>query len=135
IGCHLFSFVNKNDVLKEATQGATFLLNSPYGPDEVWDQLPRQVQEQIIEKEIDFWVVDGYRVASDAGLGRRISTVMQTCFFAIAGMLPKDEAIKKIKEAIHRTFIRKGEKIVEMNYAAVDGALANLHRVVVPGQV
>lgn len=134
IGCHLFSFINKNDVLKEAAQGATFLLNSPYGPDEVWDQLPRPVQEQIIDKDIEFWVVDGYRVASEAGLGRRISTVMQTCFFAIAGMLPKDEAIKKIKEAIHRTFIRKGEKIVEMNYAAVDGALANLHRVDVPGQ-
>jgi len=135
IGCHLFSFVSRNDVLKEASQGATFLLNSPYGPDEVWDELPRPVQAQIIDKDIDFWVVDGYRVANEAGLGRRISTVMQTCFFAISEMLPKDEAIAKIKDAIHRTFIRKGEKIVEMNYAAVDGALANLHRVDVPKQV
>jgi pyruvate-ferredoxin/flavodoxin oxidoreductase len=135
IGCHLFSFVNRNDLLQEAAQGATFLLNSPYGPDEVWDQLPREMQAQIIDKELKFWVVDAYRVAKEAGLGRRISTVMQTCFFAISDMLPTEQAILKIKEAIHRTFIRKGENVVKMNYAAVDGALANLHRVDVPNRV
>ena len=135
IGCHLFSFVEKNDLLKEAATGATFLLNSPYGPDEVWDQLPREVQQDIVDKQIKFWVIDAYSVAKNAGLGRRISTVMQTCFFAISEMLPREQAIQKIKEAIHRTFIRKGENVVQMNYAAVDGALDNLFQVDVPGQV
>ena len=135
IACHLFSFLKKNDVLKEAAQGATFLLNSPYGPDEVWDELPREVQSEIIEKELDFYVIDGYRVARESGLGRRISTVMQTCFFAIADILPRDEAIEKIKQAIHKTFIRKGQKIVDQNFAAVEQALTHLHKVDVPRQV
>jgi pyruvate-ferredoxin/flavodoxin oxidoreductase len=135
IGCHLFSFLLKNDVLKEAAQGATFLLNSPYGPEEVWDRLPRSVQKEIIEKDLSFYVIDGYHVAKESGLGRRISTVMQTCFFAIADILPRDQAIEKIKQAIHKTFIKKGQNVVDMNFAAVDRTLENLHKVDVPSQV
>ncbi|HSG66772.1 MAG TPA: pyruvate:ferredoxin (flavodoxin) oxidoreductase [Gammaproteobacteria bacterium] len=135
VACHLFSYLAKNDVLEFAKRGATFLINSTYGSDEVWDRLPREVQREIIERELKLYTIDAYKVAGDAGLGRRISTIMQTCFFAISGVLPKDEAIAKIKEKIHKTFHRKGEKIVEMNYAAVDMALANLHRVVVPKKI
>ena len=135
IGCHLFSFLLKNHVLKEAAQGATFLLNSPYGPEEVWSRLPRSVQAEIIEKELAFYVIDGYGVAKESGLGRRISTVMQTCFFAIAEILPRDEAIDKIKQAIHKTFIKKGQDIIDMNFAAVERTLENLHRVDVPSEV
>jgi len=135
VACHLFSYLSQSDVLEFARKGATFLINTTYGPDEVWDRLPRQVQREIIEREIKLYVIDGYEVAGEAGLGRRTSTVMQTCFFAISGVLPKDEAIAKIKEKIHKTFIRKGEKVVEMNYKAVDMALANLHRVVVPQKI
>lgn len=135
VACHLFSYLEKNDVLEFAADGGTFLLNSTYGKDEVWDRLPREVQRTIIEKRLKLYVIDGYKVAEDAGLGRRISTVMQTCFFAISGILPRDEAIAKIKTAIHKTFIRKGEKIVEMNYLAVDSTLAHLHKVVVPQKI
>jgi len=135
VACHLFSYLDKNDVLQYAADGATFLLNSTYGADEVWDKLPREVQRQVIEKRLKLYVIDGYKVAEDAGLGRKSSTVMQTCFFAISGILPRDEAIEKIKQAIHKTFIRKGQKIVDMNYAAVDSALANLHQVSVPQKI
>ncbi|MGI9257434.1 MAG: pyruvate:ferredoxin (flavodoxin) oxidoreductase [Gammaproteobacteria bacterium] len=135
VSCHLFSFLNKNHVLEKAAHGATFLLNSPYGPEEVWDRLPKSVQAEIIEKELIFYVIDGYRVAKDSGLGRRISTVMQTCFFAIAEILPRDEAIEKIKQAVHDTFIRKGQEVVDKNFQAIDNALSNLHRVDVPKEV
>ena len=135
VACHLFSDLSKNDVLEFAADGATFLVNSTHGPEEIWDQLPREVQREIIEKKLKFFTIDGYKVAGDAGLGRRISTVMQTCFFAISGVLSKEEAIAKIKEKIHKTFIQKGEKVVEMNYKAVDMALANLHRVTVPQKI
>jgi pyruvate-ferredoxin/flavodoxin oxidoreductase len=135
VACHLFSYLEKNDVLEHAADGATFLLNSSYESDEVWDHLPREVQREIIEKNIKLYVIDGYKVAEQAGLGRRSSTVMQTCFFAISGILPRDEAIAKIKQAIHKTFIRKGEKVVEMNYAAVDMTLAHLHQVAVPKKI
>ena len=135
ISCHLFSFLLKNHVLKEAAHGATFLLNSPYGPEEVWSRLPQSVQAEIIEKNLKFYVIDAYQVAKDNGLGRRISTVMQTCFFAIADVLPREEAIDKIKQAIHKTFIKKGQEIVDQNYQAVDNALKNLHEVEVPSQV
>ena len=97
VACHLFSYLDKNDVLQYAADGATFLLNSTYGADEVWDKLPREVQRQVIEKRLKLYVIDGYKVAEDAGLGRKSSTVMQTCFFAISGILPRDEAIEKIK--------------------------------------
>jgi pyruvate-ferredoxin/flavodoxin oxidoreductase len=135
VACHLFSYLEKMDILEHARDGATFLMNTTYGPNEVWDRLPRDVQREVIEKRLKVYVIDGYKVAGEAGLGRRTSTVMQTCFFAISGVLPKDEAIAKIKEKIHKTFIRKGEKIVEMNYKAVDMALANLHQVSVPQKI
>jgi pyruvate-ferredoxin/flavodoxin oxidoreductase len=135
VACHLFSYLSQNDVLEFAADGATFLVNSTYGPEEVWDKLPREAQRDIIEKQIKFYTIDGYMVAGDAGLGRLISTVMQTCFFALSGVLPKEEAIAKIKEKIHKTFNKKGEKVVEMNNKAVDMALANLHRVTVPQKI
>jgi len=132
IACHLFSYLLQNDVLEFAADGATVLVNSTFGPEEVWDQLPREAQLSIIEKQLKFYTIDGYKVAGDAGLGRRNSTVMQTCFFAISGVLPKEEAVAKIKEKIHNSFIKKGKDIVDMNYKAVDMALENLHRVTVP---
>ena len=135
VACHLFSYLAKNDVLEYAAPGATFLLNSTYDRDEVWDRLPREVQREIIEKSLKFYVIDAYKVADEAGLGRLISAVMQTCFFAISGVLPREEAIRKIKEAIQKTFARKGQKVVDMNNAAVDMSLANLHRVAVPQKI
>jgi len=132
IGCHQFNFLEKTDVLKHAVPGATFLLNSPYGPDEVWDKLPKPVQEQIIQKNIDFHVIDAYKVAEDAGLGSRMNTILQTCFFAMCGVIPRDDAIRKIKEAIKKTYGKRGEKVVEMNYLAVDKAIENLHKIEVP---
>ena len=132
IGCHQFVFVESFDVLAPAAKGGTFLLNSPYPAEETWDRLPRKIQERIIEKQLKFYVIDAYKVADDAGLGGRINTVMQTCFFALAGVLPKDEAIAKIKEAIKKTYGRRGEKVVAMNYNAVDQSLANMHQIKVP---
>jgi len=135
VACHQFSFLERFDVLRKAQPGATFLLNSPYDKDEVWDHLPRTVQKQIIEKKLRFFVIDGYKVAREAGMGGRINTVMQTCFFAISGILPRDEAIKAIKEAIEKTYGKRGRAIVEMNFKAVDNALENLHEVTVPKEV
>ena len=132
IACHQFVFVEQIDMLRYAQEGGTFLLNSPFGPDEVWDRLPRQVQEQIIRKKLRFYVIDAYRVAREAGIGNRINTVMQTCFFAISGILPKEEAIRKIKAAIEKTYGRKGRDIVKMNFTAVDATLSHLHEVKVP---
>jgi pyruvate-ferredoxin/flavodoxin oxidoreductase len=132
IGCHQFVFLEKFDVLANAKKGATFLLNSTYNPEEVWDKMPRSVQESIIEKDLKFYVIDAYHVAKEVGLGARINTIMQTCFFAISGILPKEEAIAAIKDSIQKTYGKRGEKIVELNYRAVDQALANLHRVEVP---
>ena len=135
IACHQSIFLEKYDMLKYAAPRATFLLNSPYGPDEVWDMLPRQVQKDIIEKQISFWVIDAYTVARDTGMGVRINTIMQTCFFAISGVLPRDEAIQKIKDAIRKTYGAKGEDVVKKNFEAVDQTLENLHQVEVPGEV
>jgi pyruvate-ferredoxin/flavodoxin oxidoreductase len=135
IGCHQFVFLEKYDILKYAVEGATFLLNSPYGPDEVWDKMPRPVQQQIIDKKIKFYTIDAYSVAKDSGMGGRINSVMQTCFFAISGVLPRDEAIQRIKDAIQATYGVKGDEIVQMNYRAVDATLENLHEVKVPSQV
>jgi pyruvate-ferredoxin/flavodoxin oxidoreductase len=135
IGCHQFNFLEKTDVLYNAVEGATFLLNSPYGPDEVWDKLPRRVQEQIIEKQTPFYVIDAAKVALDSGMGNRTNTIMQTCFFAISGVLPRDQAIEKIKNSIKKTYMKKGEEVVRKNFEAVDNTLANLHRVEVPGSV
>ena len=135
IGCHQQVFLDKLDVLACAAPGATFLLNSQAGPDEVWDTLNRQVQQQIIDKKLKLFIIDGYKVAAETGMGARINTIMQTCFFAISGVLPQEEAIAKIKEAIQKTYGKRGEKVVDMNFAAVDQAVANLHEVTIPDKV
>ncbi len=136
VACHQFQFLERIDMLSIAEPGATFLLNSPFGPDEVWDRLPAEVQEEIIGKKLKFFVVDAYTVAREAKMGVRINTVMQTCFFKLAEVLPVDEAIKEIKDAIQETYGKKGGgTIVERNFAAVDGALAALHEVKVPEKV
>ena len=132
VACHQFNFLERFDMLKLAAPGATFLLNSPFGPDEVWDQLPRQVQQNIIDKELKFYVVDGFEVAGKTGMGRRINTIMQTCFFALAGVLPTEKAIDAIKQAITDTYGKRGEAVVAQNNAAVDEALSHLHQVNVP---
>jgi len=136
VACHQFQFLEKFEMLSMAEPGATFLLNSPYGPDEIWDELPVEVQEQIIRKKLKFYVVDAYHVAREAKMGVRINTVMQTCFFKLAGVLPADEAIAQIKDAIQKTYGKKGGgTIVQRNFAAVDGALDALHEVKVPDRV
>ncbi len=132
VACHEFERLERTDVLKVAARGATFLLNSPYGPDEVWEHIPVEAQETIIEKELRFFVVDGYKIAKEAGLGTRINTVLQTCFFALADVLPEDGAIEAIKDSIRRTYGKRGESVMQRNFAAVDAALANLHEVQIP---
>ena len=135
VACHQTHFLERIDVLDVADEGATFLLNSPYGPDEVWGHLPLEVQQQIIEKRLRFFVVDGHRVAREAGLAGRINTVLQTCFFALSGILPRDEAVAAIKDGIEKAYGERGREILERNFAAVDGALEALHEVVVPDRV
>jgi len=135
IGCHQFNFLEKTDVLGKAAEGATFLLNSPFGPDEVWQKLPRKVQEEIIDKKLKFYVINGAQVARDTGMGARTNTIMQTCFFAISGVLPKDKAIEKIKKSIEKTYGVKGEEVVRKNFEAVDHTVANLHEVEVLAKV
>ncbi len=135
VACHQFTFLERFDVLSAAEPGAVFLLNSPFGPNEVWEHLPRTVQKQIIEKKLKFYVIDGYAVAKEAGMGGRINTVMQTCFFAISGVLPRDQAIAAIKRSIEKTYGKRGEAVVQKNFAAVDMTLANLHEVKVPDRV
>jgi pyruvate-ferredoxin/flavodoxin oxidoreductase len=135
VACHQFNFLKKIDVLKVAEPGATFLLNSPFGPDEIWDQLPREIQQQIIEKGLKFYVIDALKVAREAEMGVRINTIMQTCFFALAEVLPREQAIEQIKQAIRKTYGKRGESILRRNFGAVDAALANLHEVSVPTKV
>ncbi len=132
VGCHQPVFIERYDMLDQAAEGGVFLLNSPAGPDRVWDTLPRRLQMQIIEKRLEFYVIDAYSVAHEAGIGRRINTVMQTCFFAISGILPRDQAIAAIKEAVEKTYGRKGRRLAELNFRAIDMALAYLHKVRVP---
>ncbi len=134
VACHNFSFLERMDILAAAAPGAVFLLNSPYGPDEVWQHLPRKTQETILARKLQFYVIDGYSVARDANMGNRINTIMQTCFFAISGVLPRDEAIIQIKQAIKKTYGKRGDVVLQ-NYAAVDAALAHLHRVTLPARV
>lgn len=134
VACHQFVFLEKYDMLKYAKENAVFLLNSPYSKDEIWDKLPRKVQQQIIDKKLQFYVIDGYKVAKEAGMGSRVNTIMQTCFFAISGVLPKDEAIKAIKKSIEKTYGRKGEDVVKKNFEAVDKTLANLYKVDYPNE-
>jgi pyruvate-ferredoxin/flavodoxin oxidoreductase len=132
VACHQFSFLERQDVLAQVKPGGVFLLNAPYPPEAVWDHLPREVQQTIQDRKLSLYVIDAYRVAKDAGMGGRINSVMQTCFFAISGVLPPDEAVAKIKETIQKTYGKKGEEVVRRNFAAVDQTLANLHRVAIP---
>lgn len=135
VACHQSIFLEKYDILATARKNGTLLLNTPYGPDEVWEHLPEQVQRDIIEKNLDFYVIDGYKVAREAGMGPRVNTVMQVCFFAISNVLPREDAIKEIKYAIRKTYGNKGENIVNMNLAAVDQTLDNLFKVQVPATI
>ncbi len=135
VACHQWFFLEKYDVLRNAIPGATFLLNSIYGPDEVWDKLPRHIQKQLIDKKIKLYIIDGYKVAQEAGMGGRVNTIMQTCFFAISGVLPRDKAIEAIKNSIKKTYGRKGDLVVQQNFAAVDKTLENLFEVKVPTAV
>ena len=132
VACHNFSFLEKINVLEAAMPGAVFLLNSPYPAAEVWDKLPLPVQQEMLRKKIEFYVIDGYKVARDAGMGTRINTIMQTCFFAISGVLPREEAIAQIKKSIQKTYGKRGEAVVQKNFAAVDHALAHLEKVELP---
>ena len=132
VACHQFSFLEKYDMLKYAKPGSVFLLNSMYDKDEVWEHLPIEVQTGLIEKKLKFYIIDAYDVAEKTKMGVRINTIMQTCFFAISGVLPKDEAIKEIKKYIKKTYGKRGEAVVQQNFAAVDSSLENLHQVDVP---
>jgi pyruvate-ferredoxin/flavodoxin oxidoreductase len=135
VACHQFNFLERFDVLRFAMQGGVFLLNSLYGPDEVWDYLPREVQEVILKKKLRFFVINAYEVAKNTGMGVRINTIMQTCFFAISGVLPRDEAIAEIKKSIKKTYWKRGEAVINQNFEAVDQTLANLFEVKVPDKI
>ncbi|MGA7912065.1 MAG: pyruvate:ferredoxin (flavodoxin) oxidoreductase [Candidatus Dormiibacterota bacterium] len=135
VGCHQFGFLEKVDVLELAATGATFLLNSPHRAGQVWDQIPVEVQQQIIAKRLRFFVIDATRVAREAGLPGRVNTILQACFFSLAGVLPQDQAIAAIKAAIQHTYAKRGVTVLERNFAAVDLALAELHEVEVPKTV
>ncbi len=132
IACHQASLLDRIDILRLAVPGGTFLLNTPYGPDEVWDHLPRSLQTQMLEKHLRFFVIDASKVARDAGLGGRVNTVLQTCFFAISGVLPPDEAIQRIKHSIEKSYASRGADVVRRNFAAVDHALEGLSEVPLP---
>ena len=132
IACHKFNLIDKIEVLKTAAKGAVFLLNSPYSTEEVWDKLPRPAQQSMLDLSIRFYVIDASHVAREAGMGKRINTVMQVCFFALSGVLPRDEAISQIKQAIEKTYRAKGQAVVDQNFAAVDAALDHLHEVKIP---
>jgi pyruvate-ferredoxin/flavodoxin oxidoreductase len=132
VACHQFNFLEKMAVLEVAQEGATFLLNSPYGADEVWEKVPLETQQTIIDKNITFYVVDGVKVAREVGLGGRINTVLQTCFFSLAGILPAEDAIREIKEAIEKSYGKFGQSVLDRNFAAVDAAVAALEKVEIP---
>jgi pyruvate-ferredoxin/flavodoxin oxidoreductase len=132
VGCHQYAFLERYDVLECAAPGGVFLLNSPHGPDDVWDELPFEIQREIVQKRLRFYVIDAYAVAKAAGLGNRINTIMQTCFFAISGVLPRDQAIAHIKGAIEKSYKKRGAAVVQKNFEAVEATLAHLHEVSVP---
>jgi pyruvate-ferredoxin/flavodoxin oxidoreductase len=132
IACHQWELLARLDVLENAAQDATVLINSPYGPAEVWEQLPSKVRKQILERNLKVFVIDATSIAAAAGMGKRVNTVLQACFFALANVLPREKAIKAIKDAIKKTYSSKGEEVVKSNFAAVDSALAGLHEVTVP---
>ncbi len=135
IACHQYNFIEKYDILAKAKKGGTFLLNSPYSNEEIWDKLPKLMQEEIIEKKLNFYVVDASKVAQEAKLGKRTNTVLQTCFFAISGVIPREEAIQKIKDAIVKSYSHKGDAVIQMNFNAVDKSLENLQEVNYPKEV
>jgi pyruvate-ferredoxin/flavodoxin oxidoreductase len=135
VACHQFTFLERVDMLKYAKPGGVFLLNSLYGPDEVWDNLPVEVQRDIIEKKLKFYVINGYDVAEKTGMGGRMNTIMQTAFFAISGVLPREQAIEEIKHSIEKTYGKRGEAVVKKNFEAVDATLSELHEVKVPARV
>jgi pyruvate-ferredoxin/flavodoxin oxidoreductase len=134
IACHQFDQINRIEILRDAADGAVFLLDSPYSADEVWNHLPQPVQQTIIDRNISFYVIDATRVAREAGMGKRTNTVMQACFFALSGVLPREEAIQQIKKAIEKTYKSKGQDVVDQNFVAVDAALDHLHEVTVPAR-
>src|SRR5581483_6990498 len=129
LACHQDNVLDRLDVLAAAARAATLLLYSTYGREEVWDHLPIETQRAIVEKELRFYVIDAQRIADEVGLGTRINTILQTCFFALAGVLDREEAIARIKHAIEKSYGKRGQAVLEMNYAAVDRALAELHEV------
>jgi len=135
IACHQFNFTEKVEMLSFIKEGGTFLLNSPFPKDEVWSQLPGSVQQEIISKKLAFYIIDANTVAKDTGMNGRINTIMQTCYFALSGVLPKAEAIEQIKHAIEKTYSKKGKAVVEKNFEAVDATLENLFEVTVPETV
>jgi len=132
--CHQFNFLEKYEMVEPLAEGGTFLLNSPYGPDDVWERLPAEVQQGILDKKVRFYVIDALKVARDTGMGVRINTIMQTCFFAISGVLPREDAITHIKKSIEKTYARKGQEVVNKNFAAVDHTLAHLYEVKTAGR-
>jgi pyruvate-ferredoxin/flavodoxin oxidoreductase len=135
VACHQFEFIDKIDVLEHAAPGAVFLLNAPGEAADVWDRLPREMQQQMIEKQIRFFAIDAYALAKQVGMGGRINTIMQTCFFGISGILPKDEAIAHIKKSIEKTYGKRGPEVVKRNCEVVDLALAHLHEIPVPTSI
>src|SRR5207302_2210958 len=135
VACHQWIFLERYDMLSSLVDGGVFLLSSPFGKDEVWEHLPREVQSQLIAKKARFYVIDAYQVARDTGMGSRMNTIMQVCFFAISKVLPRDEAIEAIRESIRHTYGRKGEDIVQKNMQAVDDTIAHLFEVKVPEKV
>src|SRR4030095_13503013 len=135
VACHQFEFIDKIYVLEHAAPGAVFLLNAPGDAAEVWDRLPREMQQQMIEKQIRFFSIDAYALAKQVGMGGRINTIMQTCFFGISGILPKDEAIAHIKKSIEKTYGKRGPEVVKRNCEVVDLALAELHEIPLPAAV
>jgi len=134
VACHQPVFIDRYELLVHAAPDGVFLLNTPAKPDQVWETLPQTLRAQILEKRLQLWVIDAYAVAAEAGMGRRINTIMQTCFFAISGILPKDEAIAAIKTAVDKTYGKKSKRLVELNYKAIDTTLAELHQVTIPAQ-
>ena len=135
VGCHQPFFLERYEVLAHIASGGVFLLNTPYGPERIWEQLPEKAQRKIIERRVRFFAIDAHQVARECHMGGRINTIMQTCFFSISGVLPHDRAITAIKDSIRKTYAKKGEAIVQMNLAAVDQTLANLREVKVPDRI
>ena len=135
IAVHQFGFIEKKDVLANAEDGATLLINCPYPAEDAWNNIPAETQKQIIDKKIKLFVIDAGSVAEKTGMGNRINTVMQACFFKLSGVLPEEEAIMRIKEAAKKAYMKKGEAVVQKNYAAIDASIENLHEVKVPGTI